>query len=181
MDSDNAYEMTPPAVKLLNRCRGLAVMTDEQFMLLYFDHSKKQLLTILAINNHQETCTFPWSGFKISSLQERSPPITQAVPSSSGLVLPDLPPPDTNDLDTIIPIENNQQEGDEQQAEFVPNRRRRMDSTDSDNSYQAPRTTIRRRQSTETRVNEFEDVQRLLRTFAEERKYQRYGDNRPVP
>jgi hypothetical protein len=176
--------MTQPAAKLMNWCRELAVMTDEQFMLQYNSLSttaKKQLLTIPAINNHQETCTFPWSGFNISSLQERSPPITHAVPSSSGLVLPDLPPPDTNDLDTIMPIENNQQEGDEQQAEFVPNRRRRMDSTDSDNSYQAPRTTIRRRQSTETRVNEFEDVQRLLRTFAEERKYQRYGDNRPVP
>ncbi|OAJ41120.1 hypothetical protein BDEG_24764 [Batrachochytrium dendrobatidis JEL423] len=70
-----------------------------------------------------------------------------------------------------IPIENNQQEGDEQQNELVPNRRRRMDSTDSNDSYQTPRTT-NRRQSTETRVNEFEDVQRLLRTFAEEQKYQ---------
>ena len=45
-----------------------------------------------------------------------------------------------------------------------------MDSTDS-----------RRRQSTETRVNEFENVQRLIRTVAEERKYQRYADYRPVP
>ncbi|KAJ8326383.1 hypothetical protein O5D80_005137 [Batrachochytrium dendrobatidis] len=110
-------------------------------------------------------------------LQERSPPITRAVPLSSG---PDLPHPDTNDLDMTIPIENNQQEGDEQQNELVPNRRRRMDSTDSNDSYQTPRTT-NRRQSTETRVNEFEDVQRLLRTFAEQRKYQRYSDNRPVP
>jgi hypothetical protein len=32
-----------------------------------------------------------------------------------------LPHPDTNDLDTTIPIENNQQEGDEQQTEFVTN------------------------------------------------------------
>ncbi|KAK5666744.1 hypothetical protein QVD99_006802 [Batrachochytrium dendrobatidis] len=79
-----------------------------------------------------------------------------------------------------IPIENNQQEDDEQQNELVPNKRRRMDSTDSSDSYQTPRTT-NRRQSTETRVNEFEDVQRLLRTFAEEQKYQRYSDNRPVP
>ena len=30
-------------------------------------------------------------------------------------------------------------------------------------------------------MNEFEDVQRLLRKFAEGRKYQRYADNRPVP
>jgi hypothetical protein len=85
----------------------------EQFL---FDHSKK-LLTIPAINNHQTTCSFPWSGFTLSSLQERSPPITQAVPASSGRVLPDLPHPDTNDLDTTIPIKNNQQEGDEQQIE----------------------------------------------------------------
>lgn len=73
---------------------------------------KKQLLTIPAIKNHQTTCTYPWSGFTLSSLQERSPPITQAVPSSSGHVLPDLPHLDTNDLDTTVPIENNQQEGD---------------------------------------------------------------------
>ncbi|EGF80717.1 hypothetical protein BATDEDRAFT_88395 [Batrachochytrium dendrobatidis JAM81] len=164
----------------MNWCRELDVMTAEQFMLQYNSLSttaKKQLLTIPAINNHQTTCTFPWSGFNLSSLQERSPPITQAVPLSSG---PDLPHPDTNDLDMTIPIENNQQEGDEQQNELVPNRRRRMDSTDSSDSYQTPRTT-NRRQSTETRVNEFEDVQRLLRTFAEQRKYQRYSDNRPVP
>ncbi len=68
------------------------------------------------------------------------------------MFLPDLPHPDTYDLDTTISIENNQKQGDKQQTEFVPNRRRRMDSTNSDDSYQAPRTTIRRRQSTETRV-----------------------------
>jgi hypothetical protein len=99
---------------------------------------------------------------------------------SFGRVLAKLPHPATNDIDTIIPIKNNQQEGDEQQTEFVPNRERRMDSTDSDDSSKAPRTTIRRRQSTETRVNGFEDVQRLLSSFVEERMYQRYGDNRPV-
>jgi hypothetical protein len=99
MDSDNDYETTQPAAKLMNWCREIAVMTDEQFMLQYNSLSttaKKQFLTIPAINNHQETCTFPWSGFNISSLQE------QAVPSSSGLVLPDLLPPDTNDLDVDI-------------------------------------------------------------------------------
>jgi hypothetical protein len=35
MDSDNDYEMTQPAAKLMNWCRELAVMTDEQFMLEY--------------------------------------------------------------------------------------------------------------------------------------------------
>ncbi|OAJ41023.1 hypothetical protein BDEG_24686 [Batrachochytrium dendrobatidis JEL423] len=79
-------------------------MTAEQFMLQY--------------NSLSTTA-------KKQFLQERSPPITQAVPLSSG---PDLPHPDTNDLDMTIPIENNQQEDDEQQNELVPNRRRRMDS-----------------------------------------------------
>jgi hypothetical protein len=49
MDSDNAYEMTPPAAKLMNWCRELAVMTDEQFMLQYkfpFDHSKKIIVDL---------------------------------------------------------------------------------------------------------------------------------------
>jgi hypothetical protein len=86
------------------------------------------------------------------------------------------------DIDMNIPIETNQQDDDdEQQTEFVPNRRRRMDSTDSDYSYQVPRTTDRR-QSTELRVNDFEVVHRLLRTFGEERKYQGHNDNRvPQP
>jgi len=35
MDSDNDYEMTQPAAKLMNWCRELAVMTDEPFMLQF--------------------------------------------------------------------------------------------------------------------------------------------------
>ena len=175
--------MPQPAAKLMNWCRELAVMTEEEFMLQYNTLSttaKKQLLTIPSIRNHQTICTFPWSGFTLSVLQERSPPITQALPSSSTQLLPSFPHANTNDLDTTSQIEYNQQEADEEQIEFVPNRRRRY-STDSDGLYMAPRATNRRRQSIDTRVNEFEDIQRLLRTFAEERKYQRFRDNRPVP
>jgi hypothetical protein len=73
-------------------------------------------------------------------------------------------------LNTSIPIENNQQEAAEQQNELVSNRRRRRYSSDSDDSYQEPRNTNRRIESTENQVNEYEDVQMLLRTFAEERK-----------
>jgi hypothetical protein len=179
-----ANEMTQPAAKLMNWCRELATLTAEEFM-LQCNHlstaAKKHLLTIPAVQNQQTTCTFPWSGFTRSIIQERSPPITQAVPCSSGHLMPDIPHPDTNELDTSIPIENNQQEASEQQNELVSNRRRRRYSSDPDDSYQEPRNTNRRIESTENQVNEYEDVQMLLRTFAEERKYQRYSDSRPVP
>ena len=126
-------------------------------------------------------CTFPWTGFTPSTSQELSPPLSLAVPLSSTRVLPNLQHPATsNEVDTVISIEYNQQEADEEQIEIVPNRRRRY-STDSDGSYIAPRATNRRRQSIDNRVNEFEDVQMLLRTFAEKLKYQRFSDNRTVP
>jgi hypothetical protein len=122
-----ADELTQPAAKLMNWCRELATMTADEFMLQYNSLSntaKKHMLIIPAVQNQHTTCTFPWSGFTRSIIQERSPPINQAVPSSSRHIMPDLPHPDTNELDTAMPIENNQQE-DEQQTEIVPNRRRR--------------------------------------------------------
>jgi thiamine pyrophosphate-dependent acetolactate synthase large subunit-like protein len=70
MDFSNDYEMTQPAAKLMNLCRESDVMTDGQFMVQYNSLSttaKKQLLTIVAINNHQTTCTFPCSGFTLST------------------------------------------------------------------------------------------------------------------
>ena len=110
-------ELTQPAAKLMNWCRELATMPAEEFMVQYNSLSnnvKKHILTIPAVQNQQTTCTFPWSGFT-PVIQERSPPITQADLSSSGHILPDLPHRDTNELDTTMPIENNQQE-DEQQT-----------------------------------------------------------------
>ncbi|KAJ1512197.1 hypothetical protein HMI54_015038 [Coelomomyces lativittatus] len=156
-------ELTQPAAKLMNWCRELATMPAEEFMFQYNSLSntvKKHIFTIPAIKNQHTSCTFPWSGFTRSIIQECSPPITQAVPSSSGHIMPDLPHPDTNELDTAMPIENNQKE-DEQQTEIVLNRRQRRYTSDSDVSYEAPRITNRRRQSTENQVIEYEDVKRL--------------------
>ena len=187
---DETTELTESAAKLMNWARNLATMNEEQYLVQYRKLSaaaKRQLLPV--IRYHQTTCLFPWRPPVSESVQEQSPPITHAVPSSSrdGVPCP-LPHPEvpttTAATDVNMNTEeenanNNQQEAPEQTPVRTnrTNRRRRA-SANSNDSYEAPRTVNRQAQ---VPVNEYEEVQRLLRTFGQKRKYQRYADSRPVP
>jgi hypothetical protein len=195
--------MTDASAQLMmNWARELAVMSEHNFLIHYYtisDTARKQLKTFPVIKYSQKTCAFPWIPPSISSLQEASPPMTHAVPSSSRDGLPaTLPHPEIPTNTAPIPLNpaadvdmttneevltnNNQQEPPEQQNETPArtnrtNGRRRRVSANSNDSYEAPRTVNRLANP----VNEYEEVQRLLRTFGQKRKYQRYVDSRPVP
>ena len=185
---DETTELTESAAKLMNWARNLATMNEEQYLVQYRKLSaaaKRQLIPV--IRYHQTTCLFPWRpAVSESGLQEQSPPMTHDVPSSSRDGVPAaLPHPqvpttiaatDVNMNTEEENANNNQQEAPEQTPVRTnrTNRRRRV-SANSNDSYEAPRTVNR------PVVSEYEEIQRLLRTFGQKRKYQRYADSRPVP
>ena len=206
MESDGAdHVMTEASAQLLNWARELAVMSERNFLIHYHtlsETARKQLKTFPVIKYCQKTCAFPWiPPSSISGLQEASPPMTHAVPSSSRdglpatLSHPEIPtnsnaagiltspfnPVDivmtvTND-DQPIAVQTNDDQNETPARTNRTNRRRRRASAHSNDSYEAPRTVNRQA----TQVNEYEEIQRLLRTFGQKKKYQRYADSRPVP
>ena len=205
LDEATDHVMTEALAQLMNWARELAVMSERNFLIHYYtmsDTARKQLKTFPVIKYCQKTCAFPWiPPSSISGLQEASPPMTQAVPSSSRDGLPaTLPHPEiptnaqasgilaspfnpvdivmtgTND-DQPIAVQTNDDQNETPARTNRANGRRRRASANSNDSYEAPSALNRQANP----VNEYEDVQRLLRTFGQKRKYQRYVDARPVP
>lgn len=176
------------AFKIMNFCRKVAVMSQEDWIREYRNNltgsDRRKLATIRYINSNPIICLFPWDPTTntADNPQERTPPLANAVP-------PNLPVPDQ-------PIEAVDAAGAP-----VRNWRRRRDS-DSDDDYQAPPQRRNapqqaaqdeesdsstdtalivpsRRQQEKERIK-LENIQKLLRSFGPKLKYQRHPDSRPI-
>jgi hypothetical protein len=90
-----------PAAQLLNYAREIAVMDEEHFRNHFnnmSDHLKMTLRQNPYINSKPTVCRFPWNpaNTAFTTLQERSPPIANAIPESGDLQHPhNLPIPVT--------------------------------------------------------------------------------------
>ena len=111
------------AFKIMNFCRKVAVMSQEDWIREYRSNltgtEKRKLATIRCINSNPITCLFPWDPTTNTAVnpQERTPPMPNAVP-------PNLPLPENPD--------------DEVAAEPPARNGRRRRDSDSDDDYQAP-------------------------------------------
>ena len=117
------------AFKVMNFCRQVAVMSQEEWLaeyrLKFTPNDKGKLVTIPYITKQPITCEFPWATNNFIS-QERTPPIAEA--------LPQLPEPQAPDMQ-------------EENFNVVRNRRRPRTANEED-EYVAPRNH-RRLQETE--------------------------------
>ena len=163
-------ELPLAAIRLMGYCRDVALMSRQEFSLHYRVSlsmtAKKQLMSFPAINTQPREIEFPWhpAGYVTASqIQEASPPLANASPSSSRDGLPaSLPHPETQTnpdnvggiltsafnpnpapdvtMDVVQEQQPQQQEQQAQNNDNVRNtntnrRRRRRNSADSDESF----------------------------------------------
>ena len=176
---------TNEALKIMNFCRKVAVMSQEDWIREYRSNltgtDKRKLATIRYISSNPIICQFPWDPTTNTAVnpQERTPPMPNAVPP---LTVPERPEADA----TGAPVRNwrRRRDSDSDEDYQAPPQRRNApqqaaQDEESDSSSDTALIVPSRRQQDKERIK-LENIQKLLRSFGPKLKYQRHPDSRPI-